>query len=218
VSALALGILLGWIGSMPVGGPVSLFVFKRGAAGRYREAIVLAAGAALAEAGYCGAALGGYDLVLDRWPALRPILVAIGAVVMIALGIHFLITRHFVPDGAAPPAARSWYRDGALGFTMVILNPSVLVSWLAALAALHAVGLDPGDGRSRVLFAGGVAVGIVGWFATLVWLVHRGRSWIRPWAFDRALRVFGGGLCAAGLYTIFVRFLAPAVAAVRLAP
>jgi threonine/homoserine/homoserine lactone efflux protein len=206
MSAALLGFVLGWVGSMPIGGPVSLFVFKRGATGRYRDAILLAAGAAVAEAGYCAGALFGYSLVVDRWPVLRPIVAILGALIMVALGIHFLMTRHFSADDVVvPPAPHDGIRDLTLGFSMVALNPSVMVSWLAVLAALHAIGLEPIDGGDRWLLVGGVAVGIVAWFSVLTWLLHHGRTWIRPVVFDRTLRAFGGGLCALGLYALIAR-------------
>jgi threonine/homoserine/homoserine lactone efflux protein len=191
---------------MPIGGPVSLFVFKRGATGRYRDGILLATGAAVAEAGYCAAALFGYSFLVDRFPMVRPVIVILGAVIMVALGIHFLTTRHFAAgDAVLPPAPHDGIRDLTLGFSMVALNPSVMVSWLAVLAALHAIGLEPEAGGDRLLLVGGVAAGIVGWFSILIWLLHHGRTWIRPVVFDRTLRAFGGGLCAVGLYALFTR-------------
>lgn len=207
MNAGLLGFALGCVGSMPIGGPVSLFVFKRGASGRSRDGILLATGAAVAEAGYCGAALFGFGLLAERWPMFRPVLGVLGAVIMIAMGAHFLATRHFsTEDAAVPPAPTSALRDLTLGFSMVALNPSVFVSWLAVLAALHAVGIDPADGGNRLFMVGGVAVGIVAWFSFLIWLLHHGRTWIRPVVFDRTLRAFGGGLCALGLYALYTRF------------
>ncbi len=198
-----LGFALGWVSSMPLAGPVSLFVFKRGAAGRYRNGILLAAGAAAAEAGYCAAAVFGYGLIMDRWPAVRPVSSAIGAVIMIGVGIYFLVGRR-LPGGdePVPPAPTDWVRDLTLGFSMVGLNPSVMVNWLAMLAALHAVGIDlTGDG-ARVAFVACVALGILAWFSVLTWILHHGRSRIGPAVLNRSLRALGGGLCLVGLYVL----------------
>jgi threonine/homoserine/homoserine lactone efflux protein len=199
------GFALGWVSSMPLGGPVSLFVFKRGAAGRYRDAILLASGAALAEAGYCAAALFGYGLLMDRWPMARPIITVVGALIMVGLGVHFLVARHFRDEVEPPPTPTGWVRDLTLGFSMVGFNPSVMVHWLALLAALHAVGIEPGTPGGRLLFVGCVAAGIVSWFTLLTWLLHHGRARIRPALLCRTLRVFGGGLCAVGLYVLFTQ-------------
>ena len=94
MNAALLGFALGCVGSMPIGGPVSLFVLKRGANGRYRDGILLATGAALAESGYCAFALFGYSFVVDRFPVVRPIIGVLGALIMVALGVHFLLTKH----------------------------------------------------------------------------------------------------------------------------
>ena len=201
-----LGFALGWVSSMPLAGPVSLFVFKRGAAGRYRNGILLAAGAAAAEAGYCAAALFGYGLVVDRWPAVRPIIAVAGGLAMLGVGIYFLAIRHLpAGDKAVPPPPTGWVRDLTLGFSMVGLNPTVMVNWLAMLAALHAVGIEMIGDSVRLVFVGCVALGIVAWFSVLTWLLHHGRSRIRPARLDRMLRTFGGVLCAVGLYVLISR-------------
>jgi len=206
VNAALLGFALGCVGSMPIGGPVSLFVFKRGATGRYRDGILLATGASVAESSYCAFALFGYSFVVDRFPVVRPIIGVLGALIMVGLGVHFLLTKHCsAEDAVVPPAPHDGIRDLTLGFSMVALNPSVMVSWLAVLAALHAIGLEPVGGGDRLLLVGGVATGIVAWFSVLIWLLHHGRTWIRPVVFDRTLRACGGGLCVLGLYALFTR-------------
>jgi threonine/homoserine/homoserine lactone efflux protein len=203
-----LGFALGWVGSMPIGGPVSLFIFKRGATGRVRDGMLIAVGAAVAETAYCAAALFAYDLTLDLWPSLQPILGVVGALIMVALGIHFLRKRHVLAENAAvPPTPFGSIRELTLGFTMVAFNPSVLVNWLAVLAALHAAGIDVVDGMERLMLVGGVGTGIAAWFAVFLWLLHHGRARIRPVVFDRTLRAFGGGLCVLGLYVLITRFV-----------
>jgi len=202
-----LGFGLGFLGSMPIAGPVSLLVVKRGVEGRYRDGILLASGAATAEAGYCAGVLYGYNFLLDRWPPLRPLLSAFGALLLIALGIHFMRGRRPHADGrvsSAALAARS--RESVLGFTLVGLNPSVAISWLAVLTALHAMGLEPEGNGDRLIFVAGVGLGIVAWFGSLLYMLHRGRDRIPPIALDRMVRAVGGGLCAAGLYTLYALF------------
>jgi threonine/homoserine/homoserine lactone efflux protein len=207
VIAGALGFGLGFVGSMPIAGPVSLLVVERAIAGRYRDGFLLACGAAAAEAGYCAGALYGYGFLLNRWPPLRPLLSVFGALLLIAIGIHFMRGRRPRADGPAPSAAlvtRS--HQAALGFTLVGLNPSVVMSWLAVLTALHAMGLEPEGNGNRLLFVAGVGLGIVAWFGALLFMLHRGRERIPPIALDRLVRALGGALCLAGLYTLCARF------------
>ncbi len=202
-----LGFGLGWLGSMPLAGPVSLFVLRRGVAGRYRDGISLAGGAAAAEAAYCAVAISGYGLLLDRWPAARPVSTMLGALIMVGVGVYLLLARHPLPAGeAAAPAALGWPRDLALGFSLVGFNPMVVVNWLAVLAALHAVGVTVGGWTQRLEFVGGVALGITCWFSLLTWLLHHGRSRIRPRVFQRVISAFGGILCLAGIYALVTAF------------
>jgi threonine/homoserine/homoserine lactone efflux protein len=51
VAPVALGFAFGFVGSIPVAGPIAALVLSRGLEGRARSALSLAAGAALAEAG-----------------------------------------------------------------------------------------------------------------------------------------------------------------------
>ena len=44
MSSLAIGFALGWVGSMPIAGAVSIFIFQRGLAGRVRDGLLLSAG------------------------------------------------------------------------------------------------------------------------------------------------------------------------------
>jgi threonine/homoserine/homoserine lactone efflux protein len=208
-----LGFALGWIGSMPLAGPVSVLVVKRGLAGRARCGIALAIGAALAETGWCSAALFGYGALLDRWSWMRPAAGAVGGTLMIGIGLRMLLGRALVRDDATGPEAprRSWPREFILGFSIVLVNVSVLLSWLGILAALHALGLNarldsaaPADHAYRLSFVAGVPLGIVAWFTLLLWLMaHTGSrihgDWIR-----RAVRVLGGVLCAAGTWALVV--------------
>lgn len=204
MTAALVGFALGWLGSMPVGGPVSLLVVRRGAAGRYRGGLALAAGAALAEAGWCAAALFGYGALLDRWPWLRPVTGITGAVVLLAVGGYILLMRPArVPDPAAPAEAeRGTPRDFVLGFTLLALNPSVMLSWLAGLAAIQAAGIRFTTALERGLFVGTAALGIVAWFGLVLHLFRLGRHRVAPHHLARAVRGVGALLCVLGLGTL----------------
>lgn len=204
MTAALVGLALGWFGSMPIGGPVSLFVLRRGAAGRYRDGLALAAGAALAEAGYCAAALFGYGVLLDRWPWLRPIVGLLGGVILLGIGLYFLLSRSAaVPENRSrPDDDGGGLRDFVLGFTLLAVNPSVLVSWLAALAAVQAAGLVLAGPADRIAFVAAVAIGIVAWFGLFLRLLQLGRHRVTPGLLTRVLRGLGALLCVLGVGTL----------------
>jgi threonine/homoserine/homoserine lactone efflux protein len=206
VNPTLLGCALGWLGSMPLAGPVSALVVKRGLSGHARHGFALAAGAALAETGWCAGALLGYGALFDRWYWLRPAAGAVGGALVLVFGLRLLLGRRGeAPPPHLPPAPRrGWFGEIVLGFSLVVVNPGVLLSWAGVLAALHAVGLEPASQQTRLQFAAGVPAGIVAWFALLLWLLRHAGSRLGRTLLPRALRLLGALLCAAGLWALTV--------------
>ncbi len=64
LSALLAGFLFGFIGSMPVAGPIAGLVLSRGLQGRFASGANIAVGAALAEAAYACLAFWGFSTLL----------------------------------------------------------------------------------------------------------------------------------------------------------
>lgn len=206
MNAGLLGFGLGWLGSMPLAGPVSALVVKRGLTGRARHGLALAVGAALAETGWCAGALLGYGALLDEWAWLRPAAGAVGGALVLVLGLRILF-RHAgeaLPTHLPTAPRRGWVGEIVLGFSLVVVNPVVLLSWAGVLAALHAVGVEPTTGQARLQFGAGVPAGIVAWFTLLLWLLRHTGSRLGRALLHRALRVIGVLLCAAGLWALTV--------------
>jgi len=202
-----LGLLLGCVGSMPLAGPVSLVILARGIAGRYRDGMALASGAGIAEAGYCATALFGYGLLIDRLPWFRTAATLAGSAIMVAIGLYFLISRRHppAPEPVCAPAIGR-LREVAMGFTLVGVNPGILLNWFAVLAIIHSLGLEPTTALPRARFVAGVAAGIVGWFGLLLALLHRYRSHLPFHAIVLVVRTLGAVLVLTGLYTLLSRF------------
>lgn len=101
--SLLLGFAIGWVASMPVAGAVSIFVCRRGFAGRYDHGLALAAGAALIEAGWCLAILFGAGELLDYWPRTANVAEILGSLLLVGLGPFFFFRRQVA--GARPSPA-----------------------------------------------------------------------------------------------------------------
>ena len=95
ITNLAAGFALGWVGSMPIAGAVSIFVFQRGLAGRVKAGMSLSLGAAVAEAAWCLLALVGAEQIMVRWPAAEGIAKVVGAIILVGLGIFFFDQENF---------------------------------------------------------------------------------------------------------------------------
>lgn len=197
------GFAFGFLGSMPVAGPIAVLVLRLGLNHDARHARLVAFGGALAESGYALLAFWGLSTVLDRYPMILPASKAVGAVVGLALGLVLL--RYRSPQPKEPPPAQTGRRRGSKrsffgGFLITALNPAFLVTWTAALAALHATGVVKMTPDRAVPFALAACLGIIAWFSVLLWLVRRFKGAFRPAAVERLVRVFGVLLVVGSLW------------------
>jgi threonine/homoserine/homoserine lactone efflux protein len=158
-------------------------------------------GAAAAESIYAFLAFWGLGTVLYDSPRLLQASRLIGAAVMITLGVY-LANRKSAPPAAdkdvAPVTGRK-RRGFFLGLTVTFLNPTIVVSWTMVSAMVHSTGLVGPGLSSAIIFALGVGAGIVAWFATLLHLLNRFQSGLRPRTVDRILNVTGWLVVAIGL-------------------
>ena len=186
-----IGFLFGFVGSMPVAGPVSILVLERGLSRRFRSGLYLAAGAAVAESGYAFLAFFGLTALLARYPAIAPLSHAAGALILLALGTMLIRRRSKDATAAQRPATHG---DAVLGFTITALNPTLIATWTAAVTTLHGTGLVRASTSLALPFAVSVCVGIVAWFAVLLALVRRFGAKMSQRTVDVAVRVMGVAL------------------------
>lgn len=199
--AVIAGAVMGFVGSMPIAGPVAVLVLERGLVGRAREGFSVALGAATAETVYSFLAFWGLGAVLHAAPGVLPISRLVGAGVMIGLGLY-LATRKSRPRRLEPhtpePTGRK-RRGFLLGLSVTFLNPTIIASWTVVTATVHSTGLVSTGLSSAIVFAAGVGCGIVGWFSTMLRLLMRFQSGLRPETIDRVLHVTGWLVVAIGI-------------------
>jgi threonine/homoserine/homoserine lactone efflux protein len=214
--ALLAGAVMGFLGSMPIAGPVAVLVLERGLVGRRREGLGVALGAATAESIYAFLAFWGLGAVLHAAPGILPASRLVGAGVMITLGIYLATRRSRARTAEVePPGATGHKRRGfLLGISVTFLNPTIIASWTVVTATVHSTGWVAPGLASAVVFAAGVGGGIVGWFVTMLRLLHRFQSGLRPQTIDRVLHITGWLVVAIGL-ALGVRPFAQAMGLLR---
>lgn len=197
--ALIAGLVLGFFGSIPVAGPVSILVIKNALEKGIKQGIDIAIGASVGEAVYAFIAFWGLTTVLEQFPVLVPISKIAGAVLVIALGIYLVVRRTNPTDMHAANLADRQERRLLRGFLSAFLNPTLLATWTTVVTALHATSLVDPSPRGAIPFAIGVGIGIFGWFAFLVEIVvRRFRDRLAPENVQKVVRGFGWAMIGLG--------------------
>lgn len=208
ILAAVLGFLLGFVGSVPVAGPIAALVVTHGIQGRFRAGVYVALGGALLEAAYACLAFWGFSTLLARYPVVVPISRAAAAVILAALGIGFLFGRREPAEGELPPADSAW-ASFAVGASICAFNPTLIATWTAVVTTLHASGLVDLQGAQALPFGAGVLGGIAGWFLALLGIIRRFRGRFSRDTLARTVRVIGALLLLlAGWFALrFVQYL-----------
>jgi threonine/homoserine/homoserine lactone efflux protein len=197
--AALIGMMIGYIGSMPVAGPIAVLVFGRGIENRAQNGLFLALGAALAESVYAYLAFWGFSAFLTSYPWIEKTARFGASVLLIALGVHFYRKRPTMAENSPRPAGVGNKRSFFLGFTITALNPTLIATWTFTVTTVYSFGLVKFDSTNALPFSLGAFSGIVGWFATLLYLLNRFRSSVPGVALNRVLNVMGVVLIVVGL-------------------
>jgi threonine/homoserine/homoserine lactone efflux protein len=199
LAAVLVGIALGYIGSMPVAGPIALLVLGRGLENRSRNGLSLAFGAAIAESAYAYLAFWGFGAVLARYAWVEKAARFGAAIMLVALGVHFYRRRHQAST-PKPTAGKSGNkRNFMLGFAITLLNPTLIATWTFTVTTVYSLGIVSFEADKALPFSLGACSGIVGWFATLLYLLKRFRTAVTTRALERTLKAVGVVLIVVGL-------------------
>lgn len=160
--------VFGFVGSMPLAGPIAVLVLSTAFRQKYGSAIALNVGASLAEGLYAFLAFWGFATFLARHEEIIPIAHAVTAVVLLALGVYFVFWKFRDTKKREEKQASFW-----VGFSISVLNPTLLVTWSAAVAWIYSHRFI--DLRPWLAIPWGVAAaaGVAAWFFVLVGLVKR---------------------------------------------
>jgi threonine/homoserine/homoserine lactone efflux protein len=119
-------------------------------------------------------------------------------VLLIALGVHFYRKRQTVAE-TPPPSGVGNKRSFFLGFTITALNPTLIATWTFTVTTVYSFGLVKFDSGNALPFSLGAFSGIVGWFATLLYLLNRFRTTLPGVALNKVLNVMGIVLIVVGV-------------------
>jgi threonine/homoserine/homoserine lactone efflux protein len=194
-----IALAFGFFGSMPLAGPVAVMVFSRASRRRYADALQIGLGAAAAEGLYAGIAFWGFTSLLARHPLVVPVSRAVTAVVLSALGVRFALWR----ERSQKEEDRNEHRSGTslVGFSLSAINPTLLVTWSAAVAFLYSKGLGESSALAALPFGISAAAGIALWFSILVGILRKFEGKLPVSVLTWTIRGLGLALVALGIWS-----------------
>jgi threonine/homoserine/homoserine lactone efflux protein len=204
--AALLGFLFGFIGSMPIAGPVAVVVFGRGIDDRGKSGLYIAIGSAVAESVYAYLAFWGFSAFLTKYHWIELVSTAAAATILSGLGLRFMLrtSPSERPISTEKPHVGK-KRNFVLGFMLTALNPTLIATWTAAVTTVYSLQIVDFDESGALPFSLGAATGIITWFALLLYLLKRFRARVAPAVLDKVVRVMGCFLLVVGI-GIAVRF------------
>ncbi len=168
------GFSAGFLGSMPVSGPIALIVFRSSLKGHFASAMRVVAGAAVAESIYCAIATFGYLQIIAAYPFLAIYIRYIGAIFLLAMGVVFMFQKVHFED---KPITEIEERKSGLraGFFIAILNPTLFLTWGSASSTIFSW-FTKVTFTDMVVFPIAAGFGIITWFAILLEIFKKYRE------------------------------------------
>ncbi len=211
LATASLGSAFGFVGSMPLVGPVAVMVVSRGVQRRYRAAFWTGAGAAVSEGLYAGVAYWAFSTFLTQLRFLRPWFDAAASLLLLFIGLRF---ARWVDRPSTRGPDRDDTRSFLAGLSVTALNPTILLTWTGAITTLYSTGWVDFAPSMALWLAVGAALGITAWFGVLVAAVKRYEDQLPRRTIRALVRGIGWLLVVAAGYLAVVavkRFRHPAV-------
>jgi threonine/homoserine/homoserine lactone efflux protein len=192
-----MALLFGFVGSMPLAGPISVMIISRAARKRFGDAYRLGIGAAVAEGMYATIAFWTFARLLSRHPLVVPVSHGVTAVILVGLGSWFVRW--------SPKDKKDTHQNKAAsvvwGFSVSAINPTLLVTWSAAVAFLYSKGLRETSAAYALPFGVCAAVGVGGWCVLLVKILRTYQGKLPRKAFTIVVRSLGVVLVGLGVWS-----------------
>lgn len=184
IISVSLGILLGLLFAIPLG-PISLFVAQQTMNGHTRDGLRVAAGSVVIDIIYCLIITLGFLSLISRY-LQNPYVQFSLSIVMVLYGLKMLVydRKHASQNPEAIPKRPVRTGNGRmkylLGTTMALANPTLFLSWTAALSFISAQGLLSHNFWEKLVFSFSVGLGNLMWFVGLALFVRSRRHVISP--------------------------------------
>ena len=204
ITALLLGILLGFVLSIPPG-PLAVAVIKKSFEGRFLPAFMTGLGAAVMDVVYTLAAtfassalVVALSSLFVRFKWLSFLFQMLCVIVLVILGLKYLRQKHqthsaaLSASGENKPSPASPFWVGVLIAFMNLASPTFLPAMIASVSYLHGEGLLERGFWESLLYSTGFGFGTLLWFFSLVRFLIKQRKKLSS-NFISSIYKFAGG-------------------------
>lgn len=133
------GLVTGIVLTMPVAGPISIFITSHGLKGRFRYCVLAAIGAAIVDFVYCFIAVFGFTQLYIAYRPMFPYVFLVGSVFLLVVGVKIMRSKIKTEQLDTPDTITEKIRHHGgfwTGFMLNFLNPSLLIGWLVSSVAI----------------------------------------------------------------------------------
>ena len=159
VTISIIGLLAGFLFSMPIAGPISILITSNALKGRLKYCNLLTVGAAIADFIYVLIAVYGITNLFSAYKSIIPYILGIGAILVFYVGFRIVRTKFdldHIDEEQKLADKQDNKHKGAIytGFMLNFLNPTLFFGWLIssfiALSFAASLGFNTG-GLSTVV-------------------------------------------------------------------
>ncbi len=142
------GFITGFIFSVPVAGPISIFITSKGLNGELGYGLRVAIGASIVDFIYCLLAVLGFEYIASTNQNIIPILLGIGTVFIFVVGIRIIVTHKNKTSVKEDEVRKVKTKGGFItGFLINFLNPTLFFGWLSStimvMSIITSLGIVP---------------------------------------------------------------------------
>jgi threonine/homoserine/homoserine lactone efflux protein len=192
-----IALVLGFFSSLPIAGPVSVIILRKGLVRKYSEGFIVSLGAGLMEGAYC---FGGISFVgfLTKALRLQIFLRIMSSLFFISLGVY-LIVRYNSGDNDKNNKTNYRKNNFVNGALLVLFNPAIILSWAVVAAFLSNYEFTFVNPIGNLIFSLGAFFGIFIGLICLMFFVGKFRARFTDRFINRLFKILGIIIIAVGI-------------------
>lgn len=127
------GLLTGFLFSIPVAGPISILITSNSLKGEFKYCVLAAVGASIVDFIYCFVAVFSFTQLYELYRPIIQYVFLFGAIFLFFVGLKIIKTKLDLSSmkKCELERAAAWKKGGFwTGFMLNLLNPSLFVGWM----------------------------------------------------------------------------------------